>query len=201
MNPVISYENFLDYMHMIEKNDVIIPIILINPSNLFMWNDIIKIDKVLEYFHNRSGKEVTFFLPGYAHYPRFEFNSLFSSFTPDGDKASAFQFNNGYEFYYSHKAFTDFVDILESRDENYRYRGHTELLFAKYLHNEIDFNTIKCFDLTELFNSKKTERYGITTISTFLEDVLHEFRFFLGENKNINDLCDIVQKYYNNSFN
>ena len=120
-----------------------------------MWNDSIKIDKVFEYFHNRSGKEVTFFLPGYAHNPSLECSVLLPHYRPYDDKAFAFKFNNRDEFYYSYRAFTDFVNLLERHDENFRYCGHTELIFAQYINNGIDFSTIKNFDLTELFYSLK----------------------------------------------
>lgn len=142
MNAVISYDDFIEYMGYRRDNNVIIPIILIRPSVFIMANNEFPIDRIFEYFHCRTGR-ITFFLPGYAHYPSFEYRDFLSPYRPYDDNAFAFEFTSRERFFYSQQAFTDFVKKIEDSNQNFRYNGDTELLFAKYNSERLELDSIK----------------------------------------------------------
>lgn len=199
MNPVLSYSDFQEYMRYADVRGQIIPIILIKPSVILDNIRTHRLDLDFEYFHNRTGDRVTFFLPGYAHYPRLECGELLSKYRPWDKNAIAFTINDR-DIYYSNKAFVDFVGILEQRSNAFHYYGNTELLLVRfncgeeYRIGDIDFRAIHRFDLTQLFLAGGSEDRGYHIVNTFLENVYHELIRFSDEDI----FFSRIQLYYDN---
>ena len=187
MNAVISYSDFQHYMSYNDSTSEIIPIILIKPSVILNRRRLYRLDEVFDYFHHRTGEIITFFLPGYAQYPRFEAGELLSHYRPFDEKAIAFSYHHhGMEknIYYNQEAFIDFINVIEEHSEGFRYYGNTELLLVKYVQEkihsigDIDFKSIHRYDLTQLFLSGGSEYRGYNIVESFLEDVYHGYRRF-----------------------
>lgn len=90
MDPVSSYNDFLKILiHYQENNDRLIPIILIKPSTMLYLNRELLLEHIFDYFNIRTGGNVQFFLPGYAHYPDAAFGHFFAKVRPYNEDAIA----------------------------------------------------------------------------------------------------------------
>ncbi|MBR2714680.1 MAG: hypothetical protein IKB73_00535, partial [Ruminococcus sp.] len=186
MNPVCSYNSFLEFLQYSHgNNDKLIPIFLIKPATMIYLNERLHLDNHFNYFDRRAGRNVDFFLPGYAHYPSITFNQIFPNFNYSKD-AIALDTERLGRIYYNNADFIEFIEILERNSFNFIYRGDTELLFIKYLSNNqhakgtFDFTTIYRFNLSDLFycsNAKhEPDHIRFGRVSRFLEDVIRELQ-------------------------
>lgn len=183
MNPVISYNDFTDFLKWnVIDSEKFIPVLLISPETVLSLNQLNIIDNFFDYMDRRTGRGIQFFLPGYAHYPNTNFKPVFPDWVPYNENTIAIRINRLGNIHYSNKAFTDFIDILEKFSPRFRYRGDTELLFIKYIpsNESLDFKNIRRYDLTYLFNSiqlnYRDDRVRLINIRHFLEDVIHTIR-------------------------
>lgn len=177
MNPVVSYNDFKEFLRRSNQNQLL-PVILMKPSTLLYLNREYRLGHAFDYFDRRSGKDVQFFLPGYSHYPSTAFPELLSGFRAYNENAVALKLNRIKNVYYSDDDFIDFIELLENNSPGFRYYGSTELLFIKYIAGtdgalgEFDFTAIHRFNLSHMFYAHPDhERFY--QIERFLEEVLH----------------------------
>lgn len=187
MNPVVSYKDLMNYMFWSSNNkNQLLPVILIKPSIMLFLNREHRLDRIFSYFNRRSGQEVQFFLPGYAHYPSTAFSEFLPDVHPDNENAIALKIDFRRKIYYSDDDFINFVELIEKETPSFCYYGSTELLLIKYIAGDngelgkFDFNTIYQFNLSQLYYSHQEHFYHI---ELFLEEVLHAMR---EEKKTIN---------------
>lgn len=205
MNPVCSYHDFLEFLRYSSDNrDKLIPVLLIKPSTILHLNREGMLDHHFDYFDRRSGENVQFFLPGYAHYPSLDFAEIFPNVRPYAKDAVALTTRRLGKIYYSEKAFVEFIEKIEDSSPDFIYRGDTELLFIKYLANtdykigSFDFCNIHSYNLSRLFYSQNIDEipYNIqlSRVSHFLEDVIFEMR---RGTKNDDELISSINSRYN----
>lgn len=179
MNPVVSYKDFMEFMRW-SNQDQLLPVILMKPSTLLYLNREHRLDHIFDYFDRRSGKDVQFFLPGYAHYPSTAFPELLFNLHTYNEKAVALNLNRLKNIYYSDDDFIEFIELLENSSPCFRYYGNTELLFIKYIAGtdgalgKFDFTAIHRFNLSHMFYAHQESFYQI---ERFLEEVLHAIHF------------------------
>lgn len=204
MNPVCSYHDFLEFLkYSSDNNDKLVPVFLIKPSTMLYLNCEYFLDRHFDYFDSRSGQNVQFFLPGYAHYPDIAFDQIFPNVRPYTKDAVALTTRRLGKIYYSESAFVDFVERIEHGSQNFIYRGDAELFFIKYLANNqheigsFDFTNIHRYNLSELFLAQSmhdvTGNERLIHITHFLEDVIFEIR---NASKNENELIDSINTRY-----
>lgn len=183
MNPVSSYHDFMEFLqYSRDNNDKLIPIVLIKPSAMLYLNREHFLEHIFDYFDNRSGKSIQFFLPGYAHYPGTAFPHILADVRPYNEDAIALTIRRLGKIYYSEKDFIGFIEKLESGSSKFFYRGDTELVFLKYIAGEghnlgsFDFSKLYRYNLSKIFYSQKyhglDEYSRLHHIENFLEDVI-----------------------------
>lgn len=183
MNPVSSYHDFIEFLQYSRDNsDKLIPIVLIKPSAMLYLNREHFLEHIFDYFDNRSGKSIPFFLPGYAHYPDTAFTYILVDEPPYNEDAIALKTRKLGKIYYSEKDFIGFIEKLEDGYTEFFYRGDTELIFLKYIAGErynlggFDFSKLHRYNLSQIFYSQKyhglDEYSRLHHIENFLEDVI-----------------------------
>lgn len=156
MNPIVSYKDFLEHMRWAnDKDEILVPVILIKPSTILLLNREHHLNHLFEYYDRRTS-EVQFFLPGYSHYPNYPHEALFSNCRPYNSNTIALQLRRLKTIYYSENDFIEFVETIERNAPDFRYYGNTELLFMKYVAGIDD--PLGHFDFSQIF------RYNISTI-------------------------------------
>ncbi len=195
MNPVISYNDFLNFMRCsLNNQNKLIPVILIKPSTVLYLNSEYHLDHIFDYFDRRTGKDIQFFLPGYSHYPSTSFSEILPNVRPYNKKAIALRVNRLNEIYYSDNDFVSFIELLEENVPSFRYYGHTELLFIKYISStednlgRLDFNKFYRFNLSQIYYSNN---HGYRDIEIILEEVLHLIREIKDEDELIKRIKSI----------
>ena len=183
MNPVSSYQDFMEFLqYSRDNNNKLIPIALIKPSVMLYLNREHFLEHIFDYFDNRSGKSIQFFLPGYAHYPDTAFTNILADVRPYNENAIALTTRRLGKIYYSEKDFIGFIEKLEDGYSKFFYRGDTELIFLKYIAGEeynlgrFDFSKLYRYNLSKIFYSQKyyglDEHSRLHYIENFLEDVI-----------------------------
>lgn len=206
MNPVSSYNDFLEFLiHHQENNDRLIPIILIKPGTLLYLNRELLLEHTFDYFDLRTGRNVQFFIPGYAHYPDAAFGHFFAEVRPYNEDAIAVRTRRLGTIYYSDKDFVEFIEKLENEYLDFKYRGDTELLFLKYSSSKthklgkLDFSSIYRYNLTKMFYSNEyrtlEQRHRMHEIEHFLEDVILAIRTANDDKQLINTIDCIYEKF------
>ena len=187
MNPVANYDNLLQVL---DKKcvDGIVCILILNPAN--NSDSQRQILHNFNYLHERSGKEVNFYVPGFSV---FEWDSL----------------SVDYEF--SSKDFVKFVNVLEKKSL-WQYSGGTEMLFLNYRNRDLQFDEVLdlkldrmlvdglIFSIDEFFeeiirslkNNEFMEDIEVTKINHMAGSAWSVFKEFLP--KKINALIKVVGK-------
>ena len=178
MNPVVSYDDFLEFMKYYNNpniKDRLIPVVLIKPISVIHINERGVLNRIFDYFDSRTEKNIQFFLPGYAHFPTSAFAEVLPSYTPFNEDNIALRLNRLGTVYYNEKDFINFIKVLEEKDSSFKYYGDAELLFIKYESNcdygDFDFSNIYRFSLSQLYFSNEGYR-GLRRIEYFIEKVL-----------------------------
>lgn len=206
MNPVISYEDFTDFLRWnIRDEEKLIPILLIKPVTVRYLNREWIMDGFFDYMDERTGEGIQFFLPGYVHYPNTKFKPVLPDWAPHNENTIAIRINRLGNIHYSNKAFTDFIDTIELSSPNFQYRGDTELLFVKYIPKQnntlgkIDLENIYRYNLTRLFNSinrgYRDDMIFLMNVQHFLEDVIYTINHITNER----DMIERINMCYLNA--
>ena len=205
MNPVVSYNDFLDFLKSPKYNqDRLIPVLLIKPSTInYYYNQRIPLDRIFDYFDARTGDHIQFFLPGYAHYPdNISLDTLSQLYTYN-ENCVALNIRRLGKIYYSNKDFVKFIEELEKHALNFRYQGDTELLFIKYIANtqnepgHFDFSQVYRFNLSNIFYCRcnaQNEHARFQNVERFLELVIHTI-CIVGNKED--KLIRSIEAYYN----
>lgn len=194
MNPIRSYENFLDYMRYSGENtECIVPVVLIRPGTVMRLNERRDMDDFFDYFDERTG-DVTFFLPGYSYTPGTRISQLIRKITRGSGPKSIFKIQRLGDIDASNHDFVEFISTLESQNPRFHYQGNTELLLLRYIpgadygRGSFDFYHLHRYDLTMILM-----RQGRSGLMRFLESVLRDYRRCSGGM----DVMDSADLYYN----
>lgn len=205
MNPVSSYNDFIKFLRYSNNNhNKLIPVFLIKPSTILYFNREHSIDQIFDYFDRRSGDNVQFFLPGYAHYPDIAFHHIWAEVPPYNDNYVALNTGRLGKIYYSNNDFIEFIETLEKESPNFMYRGNPELLFIKYIPDtpyacgRFSFSNIYRYDLSKLFYLNRTlelsEYERLEQVARFLESVIIAIR---RSGNNDDQLIAYINTHYN----
>lgn len=197
MNPIRSYEDFLDYMRYSGKNtECIVPVVLIRPGTVMRMNERRNMDDFFDYFDERSGN-VTFFLPGYSYTPGTGIAQFIRKITRGSGLKSIFKIRRLGDIDASNHDFVKFINTLETQNPRFHYQGNTELLLLRYIPGDdyeqglFDFRHLHRYDLTMIMR-----RQGRSGLMRFLEYLLREYRRFPGGI----GVIDSADLYYNSMF-
>ena len=185
MEPVVSYQDLLNYLSARSRNNPIIPILLLPPSHLVTSRRkrTFAFDEVFDYYHHLTNNDIVFFLPGYSHHPGGEYG-FFGGFG-GAPNMEAFSYTNPHQLgeqdntsvYYSTRAYAQFVRELNEKSHIEVYT--TTLLLAEILMADgvaspgIDSNAIKPYHLSYLYRNERSEPldYFLTRTVNILKDI------------------------------
>ena len=188
MNPIRSYQDFQKFMEYVDYNGKPIPVLFIRPDVLLTLKHCYPfIGELFEYYNQRTGDDIVFFVPGYSHYPATSFHEVFPSYPCRNDDEIAFTYQDRptrqtHHVYFNHHDFVDFVKIIERESPGFSYSGGTELILPTYVPgNEIqcgnlDFSTLPQhrYNLSTLFFHYSDSHRAFSLVREFLELVIHQ---------------------------
>lgn len=148
MIDAITYEDMLECIDNQNQPEDIIGILITRPD-LNTGNEIVK---SLNYYHHLTSRNINFYLPGYGAYWNPEKY-------PDMNAVTSI---DGIEWYFSNKAFVEFVETLEYKS-SWQYTGESELLLIPYHNKTLDFSEVGLFHLDKMLNDDT-----ISSISSFI---------------------------------
>lgn len=172
MEAVRNYEDLCFSLHALGCKQSIIPIILIKPSTILLFEDSLSLRHIFNYFDRRSGKGLFFYLPGYIHYPQSTIEPLFVP----SNATVALSLERIGNVYYSNDSFIGFLERLESLIPNYHYYGDTELILAEYEQEseQLCFENYKRINLSDIFLKYNNTYRGYHEVENLLERILHD---------------------------
>lgn len=178
MNPVTSYSEFMDYMRHNYNHDTLVPVLLIEPSTIFLLNEAYHLQYTLNCMFDRfdilTGDKLIYFLPGYAHYPGLSLSTIFQGHRPIHENDSIIEITRLGNIYYNNKYFTDFIEQLEIHAPDFDYFGATELLLIKYIatpdstNGDFEYSNINRYNLSEIL----IKNHRIRAVEHFLHMVV-----------------------------
>lgn len=148
MIDAITYEDMLEYIDNQNQPEEIVGILITRPD-LNTGNEIVK---SLNYYHHLTSHNINFYLPGYGAYWNPEKY-------PDMNAVTSI---DGIKWYFSNKAFVEFVETLEC-ESSWQYTGESELLLIPYHNKTLDFSEVGLFHLDKMLTDNT-----ISSISSFI---------------------------------
>lgn len=148
MIDAITYEAMLEDIHDKKRNEDIVGILITRPD-LITGEEIVR---SLNYYHHLTSNNIDFYLPGYGAY----WNSVKY---PDMTVVTII---DGIEWYFSNKAFVEFIENLEDKS-SWQYTGESELLLISYHNKTLDFSEVVLFHLDKMLTDNT-----ISSISAFV---------------------------------
>lgn len=148
MIDAITYEDMLDNINNQKQPEDIVGILITRPD-LSTGDEILR---SLDYYHHLTNTNINFYLPGYGAYWN-------SEKYPD---MTAVTNINGIEWYFSNKAFVEFIECLENKS-CWQYTGESELLLISYHNKTLDFSEVGLFHLDKMLTDDT-----ISSISSFI---------------------------------
>ena len=127
MIDAITYEDMLECIDNQNQPEDIVGILITRPD-LNTGNEIVK---SLNYYHHLTSHNINFYLPGYGAYWNPEKY-------PDMNAVTTI---DGIKWYFSNKAFVEFVETLECKS-SWQYTGESELLLIPYHNKTLDFSEV-----------------------------------------------------------
>lgn len=193
MNPITSYQEFIGYMRNSYYVDKLIPVVLVKPSTISLLSRRFPLDCIFDYFDYRSGEDIIFFMPGYAHHPGLEFSQVFHNNRPIHENDIIIKIERLGNICYSNKDFVAFIDDLRRKNPEFEYYGSTELLFLNYIAEvgDFDFSDIHRYDLTQIFLNNNQEWYPV---ERFLEMTVDFMRRANNDRELINQINNIYPR-------
>lgn len=156
MIEAITYTDMLWHINKSELVEDTIGILITRPD-LNTGNDIMK---SLNYYHHLTSKNINFYLPGYGAYWNTENY-------PDMNIVTNI---NGVNWFFSDKAFVDFIETLE-KVSKWKYSGESELFLIPYYDKTLDFSEVGIFHLDTMLNDAT-----ISSVSSFITGLSRYFK-------------------------
>ena len=222
MDPISAYEQIQIHIRKLDRKkytDKPIPILFIYPYTL---NELKKqsINVIFEHFHQKTGKDIVFFLFGYTKYniykriPSSHKRMRSSQFSVSSDKESIFSYNDvltndSYVLYYSVRDFERFIQYIEKiTDRKFANPLHTQLFFPTYLFDQDEFNFnmfyAHHYDLTILFEQYYNNSHNIfltiRNIADLLDKVYEKLYDCYFKNLALDDFYASVDEILSNNY-
>lgn len=156
MLPAGSYSEMLEELRRRYKKRKAIGVLLSRSSTNFFKEEI---EDHIDYYHERAGKKMDFYFPGYgAYWPESEYK----------DQKEVCKVEDTI-WLYSNKAFVEFIYNLE-KNSSYRFSGESELILIDFVEGELDFNNIMILQLDKMVKDNV-----VSSFKTFFEELFQSF--------------------------
>jgi len=152
MNPIQTLKDLQRKVSFYEQKEKAIGILFARPQLSIARDSIIS---QLNYYNNRSGEYIDFFLPGLIQHDNGKYHDIIEVGTLNSNR-----------IYYSDRVFVEFVDEME-KISTWHYYGQTELLIVNVKNQNLDFSKTLSFDFEDALNKK-----AIQSTSRFMETLI-----------------------------